>query len=79
MYWHKKPDRTAGGLWRCRIRRNEVTAAGRDRHRAAIRERQLAAWHAPEGGWLRRRLRRLTQQRTQILTKLDQLREDKTC
>jgi hypothetical protein len=53
------------GGWRCRVK-------VRARQRAA----DLAYWHAPGGGYVKRRKRDLANERERILGQLDQLAQE---
>lgn len=55
------------GGWRCAVK-------VRGRQRPADR----AYWHRSDGGYVRRRKRQLSAQRTQILEQLDQLAQEAT-
>lgn len=63
MYWHKRKDRSSGGLWRCSVKKREVN---------------LRDWHGPNGGYVRRRRKQLAAQRQRILEQLDQLAQEAT-
>lgn len=73
MYWHKKKDMRAGGLWRCGVRKREVQNAV---PLAVRRAWKLRYWHSPNGGYVRRRTKQLQTQRAQILDQLAQLAEE---
>ena len=71
MYWHRRNDRKTGGLWRCGVRKREVQRASKSKKLSDAR------WHrAPNGGYVRRRKKQLTAQRTKILDQLAQLEKE---
>lgn len=72
-YWNPDKGMRAGGMWRCRIKRNEQDRARDPRRR---RQRQLAYWHRADGGYIVRRKRDLARQREQIVNQLAQLERE---
>ncbi len=69
--WEKDPRTSAGGFWRCHIKRREKSLRWRNANLAKAREDEMRWYHAPNGGWYRRRKRDLAAQRDVALQQLD--------
>lgn len=69
MYWNKDKRRPSGGFWFCAVKqrtRQQARHVSKDSY-----------WHRPGGGYVQRRRRHLSAQRSRILDQLAQLGEER--